>query len=70
MALRIMWHLAIYVFVSVISLVSGSWPGMISVHPSGHASYVGRSHCVVSDSVSHAEFLELTTWCASLHEKK
>ncbi len=70
MATRILWHLLCFLFIGLVGLIGGHWPGMLRIHPSGEASYVASSHCLVSTQVPHERFLELQEWCASIHRGK
>lgn len=68
MASKILYHLAIFILVAAMSLLAGSWPGRLKVHPSGDASYIYGSHCLVSTEVPAEKFQELTAWCVETHK--
>ena len=65
---KIAKHIIVWIFMSILVLMAGRTPGLITIHESGNAAYVWGSHCMIYTEVSHTEFAALTDWCVKLHK--
>lgn len=55
--------IAIFITVMLISLITGSGWVSTEIHETGNAQYMKGNYCIVNNTVTQEEYLNLLDWC-------
>ena len=68
--LKLVQMIAVFIFVLLISLLTGRGLVKTEIHDSGNAQYMHGYYCMVDNTVKQDEYIALIDWCKTKYLDK